>query len=41
MLHGVWKGEGVHVGGELAKRLVKVVHLCQDANCRDDHEHVG
>lgn len=31
----------VHVGGELAERLVEVVHLRQDADGRDNHKHVG
>lgn len=31
----------VHVGGELAERLVEVVHLRQDADGRDNHKHIG
>lgn len=31
----------VHVGRELAQRLVKVVHLSQDADHRDNDEDVG
>ena len=31
----------VHIGGELAESLVKVVHLRQDADGRDNHKHVG
>lgn len=31
----------LHVGWELAERLVKVVHLRQNAHSRDDHEHIG
>lgn len=34
-------GFDIHVGGELAKSLVKVVHLRQDADGRDNHKHVG
>jgi hypothetical protein len=33
--------ENVHVRGELAKRLVKVVHLGQDADHHNDHEDIS
>lgn len=31
----------LHVRGELAEGLIKVVHLHQDANRGDDHENIG
>lgn len=37
-----WKRLGdIHVCWELAERLVEVVHLCENAHARDDHENVG
>lgn len=32
--------ENIHICGKLAERLVKVVHLGEDAHARNDHEHV-
>lgn len=30
----------IHVRSELRQSFVEVVHLCQDADCHYDHEHV-